>query len=98
MEKHCRVTPGGSAYSRKEPWGNIGMSLQAVCSAGIYAKLNPGDKGAACFIKRQLGFVTNHKCAGGEGKCNTPTPEGFSYMVGCALVSTMVARIQLVHN
>ena len=65
------------------------MGLQAVCAAAVYNKLAYADAaatgGARCFMHRQLGFLTNHKCAKGTGAmCDTTNAEGFSYMVGYA--------------
>ena len=75
------------------PWGNNGMGLQGVCAAAIYSKLGVDSygsadaKGARCFMERELGYLTNHKCSrGGDYKCSTGDSEGWSYMVGCALL------------
>jgi hypothetical protein len=78
----------------EQPWGNTGMGLQAVCNAAIFSKL--ADKAAdmtadpICFMHRQLGFLTNHKCNHPGYTCNTPDTEGFSYMIGCADQSVRV--------
>ena len=65
--------------------------MNAVCNAAIYHRIGfdaPSDKKmreARCFMRRQLGWLTNHKCKRKGEACNTHTPEGFSYLVGCAL-------------
>ena len=36
---------------------------------------------------QELGYLTNHKCSAAGSKCNTGSDtEGFSYMIGCALL------------
>jgi hypothetical protein len=69
----------------EQPWGNTGMGLQAVCNAGIYSKLTGSDTAdLSCFMHRQLGFLTNHKCSHSQYKCSTSDSEGFSYIIGYA--------------
>lgn len=90
----CRRTPDGKAYPVSIPWGNNGASLQAICSAAIYLKAGSDGfddddaKNARCFMHRELGYITNHKCGAGrpagQYACNTGESEGFSYMIGCA--------------
>lgn len=90
MLVRCRKTPDGSAYTLDFPWGNTGSILNGVCLSAVYQKLaiDPASSEAAadnrCFIQRQLGYFFNHKCTTTGSACNTPTDEGFSYMVGCA--------------
>jgi hypothetical protein len=85
-----RRTPDGSAYPLDFPWGNTGSILNGVCLSAVYQKLNidayesPERQRSRCFMERQLGYFFNHKCTTAGSKCNTPTAEGFSYMVGCA--------------
>jgi hypothetical protein len=89
----CRRTPGGNAYPVDIPWGQNGAGLQGACSAALYAKLVVDDYGsedaraARCFLQRQLGYLTNHKCNDTSSKCSTPDSEGWSYMVGCGLIN-----------
>lgn len=59
--------------------------------AALYsaAAIDPFDSSEAqairCFMQNQLGYLTNHRCSSGDGKCNTGTSEGFSYLIGCGL-------------
>lgn len=69
------------------PWGNMGVSMGAICAAGIYNKMGADTKvrtEAACFIEEQLAYTTNHKCSRKGEACNTGTTAGYSYIVGCA--------------
>jgi hypothetical protein len=45
---------------------------------------------------QQLGYLTNHKCNTAGNKCNTGSPEGYSYIMGCA--SSHVLEIQEIHG
>ena len=89
-----RLTEGGNAFPLDAPWGNTGITMNAVCMAALYHKLQ-GQSGVAkeraklrglrCFMHRQLGFLTNHKCDREHEACSTPGPAGFSYITGCAV-------------
>lgn len=65
--------------------------MNGVCLSAVYQQLNidayASEESAdnRCFIQRQLGYFFNHKCTKTGSMCNTPTTEGFSYMVGCVL-------------
>jgi hypothetical protein len=78
------------------PWGQNGAGMQGVCSAALYAKLvvddytNEDARAARCFMQRQLGYLTNHKCTIPSSMCNTPDSEGYSYMVGCGTIICML--------
>lgn len=83
----CRKTRDGRTYPVDLPWGNMGVSMGAVCAAGIYNKMAADTKvrqQASCFIQQQLGYMTNHKCSRKGEACRTSGSEGYSYIVGCA--------------
>lgn len=75
------------------PWGNMGTTLNGVCTAALYNfyEFDAANKtemvDARCFMQRQLGYIFNHKCLDPPEpevyKCNTADAEGWSYMVGC---------------
>jgi hypothetical protein len=89
----CRRSADGNAYPLDIPWGNTGSSMNAICMAALYHKYGfdemdqPKMKAARCFMQRQLGFVTNHKCERSNATCATKGKAGFSYIVGYALTS-----------
>lgn len=76
------------------PWGSMGTTMNGVCAAALYNYyafdqfIQTEMVESRCFMQRQLGYIFNHKCADSKkmvsSSCNTPTTEGFSYMVGCA--------------
>lgn len=80
----------------------MGASLQAVCAASIYQNsgldsfFDDSMKEARCLMLRELGYLTNHKCARASGgyACATPGAEGFSYMVGCVHSPDPAMRIR----
>ena len=95
-----RKTPDGSAYTLDFPWGNTGSILNGVCLSAVYQKLaidpatSEDSADNRCFIQRQLGYFFNHKCSTSGSACDTPTEEGFSYMVGCDMLARrMLNRI-----
>jgi hypothetical protein len=99
---HPQPSPHVSTLARLQiPWGNTGAALNAVCLSGIYQKLGINAftdqkmKDARCLMQRELGYLTNHKCARSGYKCNTATAEGWSYMVGCALHARATPRRKL---
>ena len=89
-----RLTEGGNAFPLDAPWGNTGITMNAVCMAALYHKLQGQSGGAKeraklrglrCFMHRQLGFLTNHKCDREHEACSTAGPAGFSYITGYAV-------------
>ena len=87
MAVGCRKTPDGRTYPVDLPWGNMGVSMGAICAAGIYNKMGADTKiktEASCFIEEQIGYATNHKCSRKGEACNTGKSSGYSYIIGCA--------------
>eukprot|EP00892_Ulva_mutabilis_P003873 jgi/Ulvmu1/1858/UM012_0014.1 len=82
---YCEKTKDGRTYPIDLPWGNMGVSLGAMCAAGIYHKMGLDDRvrpQAACFLEEQLAYTTNHKCSRAGEACNTGTAAGYSYLIG----------------
>jgi hypothetical protein len=84
----CRRTEDGNAYPIHIPWGNTGTTISGVCLAALYMRYgidkdeDQAMKDARCFMHRQLGFLTNHKCSRRDHACSTTGPSGYSYIVG----------------
>jgi hypothetical protein len=53
-------------------------------NVGLDGFFDDDMKDVRCMMQRELGYLTNHKCARSDAayKCVTPTAEGWSYMVG----------------
>lgn len=90
----CRLTPAGNAFPINAPWGNTGITTNAVCMAALYHKMRSHVDSAKeqqllrrvrCFMHRQLAFLTNHKCDSEHEACSTAGAGGFAYLAGCAL-------------
>lgn len=97
----CRKTSDGRTYPVDLPWGNMGISIGAVCAAGIYNKMAADTKvrqEASCFIEEQLGYITNHKCSRKGEACRTTGKEGYSYIVGCAAHMTRAHCMHVVRT
>ena len=97
----CRKTKDGRTYPVDLPWGNMGVSMGAICAAGIYNKMGADTKvktEASCFIEEQIAYATNHKCSRKGEACNTGTSSGYSYIIGCAACCALCMAVRALRS